>query len=173
MLKGKSLWEQLRPLLAKVPAARGKENSGPENQPENVDGVVSFVACNLAVSWALLVVMAHIMVIAESEFTANAIEQALTQRGHLVTTATDFNHIESSCAGLVFDLVVLGLNIPSKVKQAILLQVREYCDGTPVLDMCLPGACVTGADLSLASDSFEALASAVTAMLQKQKRKIS
>jgi DNA-binding NtrC family response regulator len=118
--------------------------------------------------------MSHIMVIAESEFTANAIEQALTQRGYLVTTATDFTHIEPSCAGLVFDLVVLGLNIRSKVKQAILLQIREYCDGTPVLDMCLPGACVTGADFSLTSDSFESLSSAVAAMLlQKQNRKIS
>jgi hypothetical protein len=28
MLKGKSLWEQLRPLLAKVPAARGKKIPG-------------------------------------------------------------------------------------------------------------------------------------------------
>jgi DNA-binding NtrC family response regulator len=117
--------------------------------------------------------MGHIMVIAESEFTANAIDQALTQRGYLVTTATDFTHIEPSCAGLVFDLVVLGFNIRSKVKQAILIQLREYCPGVPVLDMCLPGACVTGADFSLASDSFEALGSAVTAMLQKQNRKIS
>jgi DNA-binding NtrC family response regulator len=115
--------------------------------------------------------MGHIMVIAETEFTANAIEQALTQRGHLVTTATDFTHIEPSCAGLVFDLVVLGLNIRSKVKQAILLQVREYCANVPVLDMCLPGACATGADFSLMSDSFEALAGAVATMLQEQARK--
>jgi hypothetical protein len=115
--------------------------------------------------------MAHIMVIAETEFTANAIEQSLTQRSHLVTTATDFTHIAPSCAGLVFDLVVLGFNIRSKVKQAILLQLRDYCPGVPVLDMCLPGACVTGADFSLMSDSFESLASAVTALLQKQNRR--
>ena len=112
--------------------------------------------------------MAHIMVIAETDFTASAIEQALTQRGHLVTTATDFTHIEPSCAGLVFDLVVLGLNIRSKVKQAILLQVREYCANVPILDMCQPGACATGADYSLTSESFEALSAAVASMLQKE-----
>jgi DNA-binding response OmpR family regulator len=118
-----------------------------------------------------LVAMAHLMVIAETEFTANAIDQALTQRGHLVTTATDFTHIEPSCTGLVFDLAVLSLNISSKVKQAILLQLREYCPNVPVLDMCLPGACVTGADYSVMSDSFEELATAVTAMLHKKENR--
>ena len=108
------------------------------------------------------------MVIAESEFTANAIDQALTQRGYLITTATDFTHIEPSCSGLVFDVAILSLNIPSKVKQAILLQLREYCPDVPVLDMCLPGACATDADYRLMSDSFEELSAAVTAMLHKK-----
>ena len=115
--------------------------------------------------------MAHILVIAETDFTADAIGRALTQRGHLITTATDFTHIEPSCAGLIFDLAVLGLNIPAKVKQAILLQLREYCHGVQVLDMCLPNTCVAGADFSLVSDSFEALSGAVNAMLQKQNQK--
>lgn len=118
--------------------------------------------------------MAHLMVIAESEFTANAIDEALTQRGHLVTTATDFTHIEPSCTGLAFDVAILSLNIPSKVKQAILMQLREYCPTVPVLDMCLPGACATGSDYSVMSDSFEELSAAVTAILHKRaKRKVS
>jgi hypothetical protein len=112
--------------------------------------------------------MSHIFVLAETEFTASAIDQALTQRGYLVTTATDFTHIEPSCAGLIFDLAVLSLNIRSKVKQAILLQLREYCPNVPVLDMCLPGACVSGADYSLESDSFEALSGAVARTLSKE-----
>jgi DNA-binding NtrC family response regulator len=116
--------------------------------------------------------MSHILVIAETEFTANAIDQALTQRGHLVTTATNFTHIEPSCRGLLFDLAVIGLNIQSKTKQAILLQLREYCANVPVLDMCLPGACANNADYRLMSESFEALSGAVAAMLQKsQSRK--
>ena len=111
--------------------------------------------------------MAHIMVIAETDFTASAIDQALTQRGYLVTTATDFTHIAPSCAGLIFDLVVLSINIRSKVKQAILMQVREYCPNVPILDMCQPGSCAEGADYSLTSESFEALSAAVASMLQK------
>lgn len=115
--------------------------------------------------------MANILVIAETDLTANAIEQMLAQRGHLITTATDFNHIEASGTGLIFDLVVLGPNIRSKVKEAILLQVREYCPTVPVLDVCSPGACAAEADFSLRSDSLEALAAATTSMLQSHRKK--
>jgi DNA-binding NtrC family response regulator len=126
---------------------------------------------NLVRALYLLPGMASILVIAETDLAANAIEQTLTQRGHLITTATDFTHIEASGTGLIFDLVVLGPDIRSKVKEAILLQVREYCPTVPVLDVCSPGACAAAADFSLRSDSLEALAAAATSMLQSHRKK--
>lgn len=114
--------------------------------------------------------MAHILVIAESNLAASTIDRALTERGHLVTTATDFHDLQVTGAGLLFDLVILGLNIRSKVKEAILLQVREYFPSVPVLDMSQPEASARDADFSLMSESVEAVSDAATFMLRRHRK---
>jgi CheY-like chemotaxis protein len=125
---------------------------------------------NPSIAFYFLTEMAHILVIAESDAAASAIDKALTERGHLVTTATDFHHLEATRTGLLFDLVILGLNIRSKVKEAILLQVKEYCPTVPVLDMSLPEAFAADADFSLMSDSVDALSDAATFILRRHRK---
>ncbi|HSM87633.1 MAG TPA: hypothetical protein VLT16_15865 [Candidatus Limnocylindrales bacterium] len=117
--------------------------------------------------------MAYALIIACGEFAADAIKQALEQRGHFVISATDFTQVREYCNDLRFDLVIIGEAIPAKVKKALALQLREYCPGSLVLDVCSLHASIAEADYVLKSDSNEALSQSIhNILLERGKRRL-
>lgn len=109
--------------------------------------------------------MAYTLVIAQSQFAAEAMQKALQQRGHFVVGATDFNQVRKSCDNLRFDLVVLGDAISSRIKRALAIELREYCPQAPLLEICKSDQCIDEADYVLKSDGFEALSQRIHEIL--------
>lgn len=101
--------------------------------------------------------MAYIMIIGSNPFATQAMEGALEQRGHFVRTASNFDQVRESCGSLTFDLVVIGEEIVPNVKRALLLQLKEYCSRSPVLEICVSQPCLADADYVLKSNSYEEL----------------
>lgn len=101
--------------------------------------------------------MAYTLIIAQSQFAAEAMQKALQQRGHFVVAATDFDQVRKSCSNLNFDLVVIGDAISPRIKKALALELREYCGQSPLLEICKSEPCIREADYVLTSDGYEAL----------------
>jgi DNA-binding NtrC family response regulator len=114
--------------------------------------------------------MAHILVIAATRFAADAIEEAITRRGHQVTSATDFNQVKQTCTNLDFDLAVIGPSLADRIKKAIALMLRETCAGVQILEICASRPCIADADFSLRNDRFDALAQRIAAILADQSK---
>ena len=102
--------------------------------------------------------MAYALVIAQSQFAAEAMQNALQQRGHFVVAATDFEQVRKSCENLRFDLAVIGDAIAPRIKKALALDLKQYCSQTPVLEICKAEPCLRKADYVVKADSYEALA---------------
>jgi DNA-binding NtrC family response regulator len=109
--------------------------------------------------------MAYTLVIAQSQFAAQAMQKALQQRGHVVVAATDFGQVRKSCDNLRFDLVVMGDAISPRIKRALAIELKEYCAEAPVLDICKSEPCIAEADYILKSDSYEGLSQRIHEIL--------
>lgn len=109
--------------------------------------------------------MAYTLIIAQSQFAAEAMQKALQQRGHFVVAATDFDQVRKSCDNLRFDLVVIGDAIGRRIKKALAIQLKEYCPQVPVLEICKSEPCIDEADYILKSDSYEALSQRIHEIL--------
>lgn len=115
--------------------------------------------------------MAYTLVIAQSQFAAEAMQKALQQRGHFVVAATDFDQVRKSCSNLSFDLVVIGDAISPRIKKALAIELREYCGKAPLLEICKSEPCIREADYVLNSDGYEALSQRIHQILMRGARR--
>jgi len=67
-----------------------------------------------------------------------------------------------------FDFVVIGEAVPSRSKKALVLKLRKYCPGAPILEVCASQPCMAEADYVLQSDSYEKLAQGIHEILQRK-----
>lgn len=109
--------------------------------------------------------MAYTLIIAQSQFAAEAMQKALQQRGHFVVAATDFAQVRKSCDNLRFDLVVIGDAISPRIKKALAIELKEYCGQAPLLEICKSEPCIEEADYVLESDGYEALSQRIHRIL--------
>jgi hypothetical protein len=125
---------------------------------------------NLLHRTGVLSLVAHILAIAATKFAVDAMKDAITRRGHMVSPATDFTQVEQICSGLEVDLAVIGPAIPDRMKKAIGLYLREHCKGLLILEICADGPCFADADFSLKTDRFETLAQSIHSILSDTAR---
>lgn len=116
-------------------------------------------------------IVPYILVVAASRFAGDAMKSALAKRGHTVIAATDFRQVEQSCKDMRFDLVVIGEAVPSRIKKALILELRKYCIGAPILEVCASQPCMAEADYLLQSDSYDTLAQRIHEILQSKPRR--
>jgi len=116
-------------------------------------------------------IVPYILVVAASRFAGNAMKNALAKRGHVVIAANDFRQVEQACRDMRFDLVVIGEAVPSRIKRALILELRKNCIGAPILEVCASQPCMPEVDYVLQSDSYEKLAQGIHEILQRKSRR--
>jgi hypothetical protein len=115
--------------------------------------------------------MAYTLVVAQSQFAAEAMQRALQQRGHFVVAATDFDKVRKSCDNLRFDLVVIGEAISPRIKRALAAELKDYCPQASLLEICKSEPCIEEADYVLKSDGYEGLSQHIHDILMLRARR--
>jgi DNA-binding NtrC family response regulator len=115
--------------------------------------------------------MAYTLVIAQSQFAAEAMQKALQQRGHFVVAATDFAQVRKSCSNLRFNLIVIGEAIPRRIKKALAVELKESCPEAALLEICKSEPCINEADYVLKGDAYEGLSQRIHEILLHRARR--